>query len=745
MDAFFAYLSTFQAFLLLALGFGFVIFIHELGHFLAAKFTGIKVTQFAIGFGQALLSYRKGMGLSVGSTEPRYFGDIVKHINKQRGEGKPKVKLEDLEEIKNVTEAEINDAAKALGYAETEYRFNWMPLGGYVKMLGQEDLDPEAMSEDPRSFNKASFGARALVISAGVVMNLISGAIIFAIAFMHGIPFPSARVGLVEPGSPAALAYPIEYENDPAYQGIRPGDLPIKIYDTDINDFLDVKINVALAPPNDTIPIVVKRGDELLTYHVKPAISEDGPTAGLQYIGLAPAQSNQLYDAKVMKSAGVELDEKLKKAGVEPGMQLVAVEGQPVELMHEITQALQSRRGQEITFTFKNKTGKVAEVQLQPGLAWLSKPKTREPYAPDLQLIPLVEVANTLENSPAEKAGVKKGDIIIRAGSIAFPNLIQVQNQIKSAPGKPTTIVVERDGKQESFDITPGADGLIGLSMAAASDTNRFHSLEMKSFQQALNLPAGSAITKINGQPVDSLYDLQRILQDIAQKHTSNQTDSSDKQNAGEEEISGNAESSNMAAAPVKVMVTYVPAIGKTFQSQTTAVTLLEEDLKKLSQAKWALPAELPVNLFKPEEVMVQRSNPIAAMALGIEKTHVYMVQTYITIARLFQQSVGVEHLRGPIGIAYEGTRITEEKGWPWLLFFLGLISANLAVLNFLPMPIVDGGLMVFLIIEKIKGSPVNPKVMNAVNLVGLALLATLFLVITYNDGARLINTVFGG
>src|SRR3712207_9216280 len=57
---------------LLALGFGFVIFWHELGHFLAAKYVGIKVEQFAVGFGQAVLAWRKGVGVRVGTTRPEY-------------------------------------------------------------------------------------------------------------------------------------------------------------------------------------------------------------------------------------------------------------------------------------------------------------------------------------------------------------------------------------------------------------------------------------------------------------------------------------------------------------------------------------------------------------------------------------------------------------------------------------------------------------------------------------------------
>src|SRR6478672_1190820 len=96
---------------LLCLGFGFVIFWHELGHFLAAKWAGVKVEQFAVGFGQALFSWRKGVGIRWGSSAAEYE-----------------------EAVKAEREGTQPAAVRAVG--ETEYRLNWIPLGGYVKMLG---------------------------------------------------------------------------------------------------------------------------------------------------------------------------------------------------------------------------------------------------------------------------------------------------------------------------------------------------------------------------------------------------------------------------------------------------------------------------------------------------------------------------------------------------------------------------------------------------------------------------------
>src|SRR5437899_5132901 len=152
----------------LIFGFGFVVFFHELGHFLAAKWVGIKVEQFAVGFGHALFSWRKGVGLRFGNTQKDYRQRLDRYIEEHY---KDNTLVQDRSglEYQNA----LIDAEKATGLGETEYRLNWIPLGGYVKMLGQDDLRPNAEAEDPRSYNRKTIGPRMIVVSAGVIMNVI--------------------------------------------------------------------------------------------------------------------------------------------------------------------------------------------------------------------------------------------------------------------------------------------------------------------------------------------------------------------------------------------------------------------------------------------------------------------------------------------------------------------------------------------------------------------------------------------
>ena len=114
-------LSSVPSILLAALGLGFVIFIHELGHFAVAKWCDVNVERFSIGFGPVIWS--------------RTWG-------------------------------------------ETEYALSLVPFGGYVKMLGQDDMDPNQMTSDeiaenPRSYSSKKVWQRMLIISAGVIMNII--------------------------------------------------------------------------------------------------------------------------------------------------------------------------------------------------------------------------------------------------------------------------------------------------------------------------------------------------------------------------------------------------------------------------------------------------------------------------------------------------------------------------------------------------------------------------------------------
>ena len=169
-----------------------------------------------------------------------------------------------------------------------------------------------------------------------------------------------------------------------------------------------------------------------------------------------------------------------------------------------------------------------------------------------------------------------------------------------------------------------------------------------------------------------------------------------------------------------------------------TSFEVNKEERTQISSLGWS--TQLVNQAFEPLFV-VQNSNgnPIKAVKMGFEETVDMVIMTYLTIDRLLRRTVGVEQLRGPIGIIHIGSKIA-DRGFSYLLFFLAIISVNLAVLNFLPLPIVDGGLFLYLVYEKLVGKPPSIAFQNAAALLGLCLIGMLFVVTFYNDIMRLIG-----
>jgi membrane-associated protease RseP (regulator of RpoE activity) len=171
-------------------GLGFVVFIHELGHFLVAKWCDVHVQTFSIGFGPALpwCSYKWG---------------------------------------------------------ETTYKLAMIPLGGYVKMVG-EGGEGEEGEEDPRSFKNKSVGQRMAIISAGVVMNLILGAICFVIAFKAGVQQHIGAVGFTEIGGPAWT------------KGVRSDWQFARVESLENPAFEDIRMDVMTTSSGEAVPFVFK-------------------------------------------------------------------------------------------------------------------------------------------------------------------------------------------------------------------------------------------------------------------------------------------------------------------------------------------------------------------------------------------------------------------------------------------------------------------------------------------------------
>ena len=145
------------------------------------------------------------------------------------------------------------------------------------------------------------------------------------------------------------------------------------------------------------------------------------------------------------------------------------------------------------------------------------------------------------------------------------------------------------------------------------------------------------------------------------------------------------------------------------------------------------------VGIARSDEVIYENVGFVAALKAGISQTWSWVYLTIMGLVKIIQKVVPASELGGPILIA----KIAGERmaaGWINFLYFMAVLSVNLGILNLLPIPILDGGHLVYFTVEAILRKPLNPKIIEILQHVGLVLLVTLMIFVFYNDLVR----VFG-
>jgi regulator of sigma E protease len=137
-------------------------------------------------------------------------------------------------------------------------------------------------------------------------------------------------------------------------------------------------------------------------------------------------------------------------------------------------------------------------------------------------------------------------------------------------------------------------------------------------------------------------------------------------------------------------------------------------------------------------EAFTKDLNPFQAMAESIVQTYKITELTALSVIKLIQGVIPAKTLGGPILIAQMAGQ-QAKAGTANLFFFIAVISINLAILNFLPIPVLDGGHLLFFFIEAIKGSPINTKMREIAQQAGIFVLIFLMILVFYNDITRLI------
>ena len=279
-------MTTFLAF---AFVLGVLVFVHELGHFVAAKRVGIKVLKFQLGFNPTILSFRRG---------------------------------------------------------DTEYGIGALPLGGYVKMAGENPDD--ARAGRPDEFLSKTKWERFQVLIMGPVMNLLLAVVLTALVLYQGAEVPAFLdqppvIGAVEENSPAAKA------------GIRPGDRILSVAGRGVDTWQDLEIAVGTRANREVTVALVRDGREV-SLQVTP-VQPEGDRYGIGDIGVLPDVHPRVVSVNEGEAAA--------RAGLLADDVVMAVDGRRITFQSQLREAIASSPEKELTLTVR-RNGETLDLRATP-------------------------------------------------------------------------------------------------------------------------------------------------------------------------------------------------------------------------------------------------------------------------------------------------------------------------------------------------------------------------------------------
>lgn len=545
---------------------GLLIFFHELGHFLVAKYFKVRVEVFSLGFGPKILKFKKG---------------------------------------------------------DTVYAISLLPLGGYVKMFG-DDPTAEVESEHRAvSLTHKPVGQRIAIVLAGPLMNFFLAIVIFAAVAMIGEPALAPKLGDIDAKSAAYSA------------GFRSGDTIVQANSTPVKSWDEFQ------------KIIEKHGDAVIPVQVTRA---SGQEETLQVTPKQTANKNVMsWDRHVGEVDGLTYSSRstiigvrdansvAAKAGFQTGDMIHSVNGEKVTKWRELSDAFAKAASSKAPLAIEVERGLLDETRKEPNgdivKLELVLPGNTKSFDETLEKVgleyPELYLAGIEKGSPAEKAGLMKGDRLLSIDGKGVNSFTEIAGIIRSygkdisgSEPKPLEVVASRDGKPVTVAIAPN----------------------MK----------------------------ERMSQD------------------GKEE--------KRFEIGIRPMI--VDATPSTFE---------------------------------------MTSGGIDALTRGFNQTMKWTSLTVLSFVRLFQNEVSPKNIGGFLSIGQMAKK-SWQMGPSQFLNIMAIISINLFILNLLPVPVLDGGHLVFYSIEALRGAPLSMRKMEIAQQVGLVLLLGLMVFALFNDVTRILN-----
>lgn len=535
---------------------GILIFVHELGHFLVARWCGVRVEVFSLGFGKKLLKYKKG---------------------------------------------------------DTVYALSMIPLGGYVKMFGEQPGDHISEEDKKYSFTHKNVWQRIAVVLAGPLMNFFFAIVIFFAVALIGEDAKTPVTGDIAASSPAYAA------------GFRSGDKIISVNQKPITTWEDLQKSLSLKESHDLhIDVVVQRegtGEEAKIATTAKAEPNPNVLSSFEFManvdGLTPYSSGT--------TIGVLGGSPLAALGLKTGDTITAINGQKVSYWRQLEPTFAKMNAKEpLTLEVLGvREGDKVEKPITVTLAPLESMKSFTMQSLGIESSELY-LNKVIENSPAQAAGLRSMDRLLTINNVKLQKWDDVISNIKSFDGKnPVDISVLREGETVSLKITPK-------------------------------------------------------------------------------------------------MTTQMLPTGTEEKRYTIGISPI-------------------ANIAAPELMVLRTTNIGDALIRGTQKTWDVSVMTVMSFVRLFQAKISPKNIGGVISIGQAASE-TFKIGLTQFLQMMAIISVNLFILNLMPVPVLDGGHLVFYIIEIVKGAPLSMRKMEVAQQVGLAILMSLMIFALFNDFTRLLG-----